>query len=209
LLTESSHTVKVNIPPVPTSTAHLYPRLAGSNWTCYLNQPTVILGRSNTTKSTDEKKNHVVHVDFGGSKAISRKHCEIRFSEKRDRWELYVYGRNGVKLNHVMKKPRDKPVVLTTGVLIEISNTRFVFILPNNYLKPNCEAPLTQSQKTNTDTDSEVNTPINEDLNMDKNMERAIAGLLVKHTSLYTFEIYEELKNSYDKTIEKVRCIVY
>jgi hypothetical protein len=130
LLTESSHTVKVNIPSVPPHEAHLYPRLAGSNWTCYLCQPCVVLGRSRTVTPQKRSRKNMVHVDLGDSKAISRRHCEIRFSPRRDRWELYVYGRNGVKINHVVKKPKDRPAVLKPSALIEIDKTKFVFILP-------------------------------------------------------------------------------
>ncbi|KAI8982489.1 hypothetical protein BDF20DRAFT_807522, partial [Mycotypha africana] len=131
LLTETSNKVEVNTPTIPPESAHLYPRLAGSDWTSYLSIPIVIVGRSEK-----RQKCNVVHIDFPDCKAISRRHCEFRFSNRRDCWELYVHGRNGIKVNHVPKRPGDKPIILKTGTLIEISNTRFVFIIPNSFIRP-------------------------------------------------------------------------
>lgn len=195
-MTESSHTVKVNTPSVPPNSAHLYPRLAGSNWTSYLTQPRVILGRSGmAVRSTRQNPAPAqVDLDFGGSKAISRKHCEIRFSASRDRWELYVHSRNGVKLNHIMKKPRDKPSVLKTGALLEICSTSFIFFLPNNYIKP-----------TDKKEDiSSVNTPENEDISLDHELEIALIQIFGNHASLSTTDILEKVRHTYTKPVEKV-----
>ncbi|KAI9481083.1 MAG: hypothetical protein EXX96DRAFT_565328 [Benjaminiella poitrasii] len=224
LLTDSSHIVKVNTPPVPSNSTHLYPRLAGSNWTSYLSQPRVVLGRSGTTvtsltsSSLDDvnqqdqrrsrKQQRSVDVDLGDSKAISRRHCEIRFSVRRDRWELYVYGRNGVKINHVIKKPGDKPSVLKSSDLIEIDHTSFVFILPNNnnYLKPRIDQKrLLQQQKSNDSErqiDSEVNTPKDHDIStqhINHELEIAVVKILEKNNSLNTKEIMEHLDKQVDK----------
>ncbi|KAI8075955.1 uncharacterized protein B0P05DRAFT_572667 [Gilbertella persicaria] len=189
LLTESSDTVKVNTPSVPLGEAHLYPRLAGSNWTSYLSQPNIVLGRS-VSQPTSKRKGKDVDVDFGSSKAISRRHCEIRFSTRRDRWELYVYSRNGVKINHLIKKPRDKPAVLKTGDLIEINNTSFVFILPTSFIKPRYPSQVIMSEG-------------NTDSNVDQELETAVVQLLEKNNCLNTVDIVDQLKSTTNKTLNK------
>ncbi|KAI8365654.1 hypothetical protein EDC96DRAFT_575237 [Choanephora cucurbitarum] len=190
LLTESSDTVKVNTPPVPAGDIHLYPRLAGSNWTSYLSIPCIVLGRSTATHPPASKRRQAtVDVDFGSSKAISRRHCEIRFSMRRDRWEIYVYGRNGIRINHAVKKPRDKPAVLKTGDLIEINQTSFVFILPNSFIKPRYPSQIESGE-------SEVNTPHDGDSNVDHKLEADVMQLLEQHVCLNTMEIVDKLKSS-------------
>ncbi|KAI8884071.1 hypothetical protein K501DRAFT_332961 [Backusella circina FSU 941] len=184
LLTESSHSVKVKN-TIPESSAHLYPRLAGSNWTCIISRNKIILGRS--TEKTQ------VDVDFGSSKAISRKHCEIRFSASRARWELVVYGGMGVKVNHVLKKKADKPTVLTTGSLIDINNTSFVFINPTN--KP----PPVQNEAQ---SESEANTPA-EEIVLDSQLEAALVELLEKKEKMETQAIISALNEKRNKPIEK------
>ncbi|KAG2173878.1 hypothetical protein INT43_005298 [Umbelopsis isabellina] len=104
------------------------PKLAGFSWTHYITYDNVILGRSQSNDDSDVKDAR--HVSFGTSKAISRKHAEIKHDTIKDRWELYVYGRNGVKLNGLFRKPPCKPVVLETGALIDIDGNQFVFVLP-------------------------------------------------------------------------------
>ncbi|KAL9558006.1 hypothetical protein MBANPS3_001106 [Mucor bainieri] len=204
LLTESAHTVKVNTLSVPPNTAHRYPRLAGSNWTCYISEPRIVIGRSATVAPGQKRarKEQRVHVDFVDSNTVSRRHCEIRFSARRERWELYVYGRNGIKINHVDKKPRDKPTVLKTGALIEINDTTFVFILPDNFIQPRYP-----SQRADDDgvEEPEIATPSDHhDIGVDRELESAIVALFNKaQTDLDITEIMAELKKTYSKPIEK------
>lgn len=184
----------MNTAPVAPDKAHLYPRLVGSNWTSYLSQPKTILGRSGTLPRTTRQKQLQVDIDFGSSKAISRKHCEIRYSVRRDRWELHVYGRNGIKLNQVAKKPRDKPNVLKTGALIEIYNTRCVFILPDNYIKPSINEKCV-----------DVNTPNEiEESSFDMDLEAAMIQAFNNHNDLGTTEILQQVQKNYNKSVEKV-----
>lgn len=143
-----------------------------------------------------------MHVDFVDSNTVSRRHCEIRFSARRERWELYVYGRNGVKINHVEKKPRDKPTVLKTSSLIEINNTTFVFILPENFIQPRYPS---QRGEDDGAEESEITTPNDHhDLGVDHELVSAIASLFNNHNNLNTREIMAELKKIYSKPIEKV-----
>ncbi|CEP10186.1 hypothetical protein [Parasitella parasitica] len=201
LLTESAHTVKVNTPSVPPNTAHLYPRLAGSDWTCYISEPRIVLGRSGLANPGQKRtrKDQIVHVNFEGSNLVSRRHCEIRFSARRERWELYVYGRNGVKIDHIEKKPREKPTVLKTSSLIEINDTIFVFILPDNFIRPRYP-----SQRVDEATDFEITT-LNDhnNLGIDYELETAIISLFDNHSHLDTKDILTALKKSSNKQIEK------
>lgn len=89
------------------------PKLAGFSWTHYITEDNVIIGRSPT--DGDNKSKDPRYINFGMSKAISRKHAEIKHNAASNRWELFVYGRNGVKLNGLYKKPPCKPVTLDTG----------------------------------------------------------------------------------------------
>lgn len=142
-----------------------------------------------------------MHVDFEGSNLVSRRHCEIRFSARRERWELYVYGRNGVKINHIEKKPRDKPTVLKTSSLIEINDTIFVFILPDNFIQPR----YASQRRDDNCTDTEVTTTNDQnDLGIDHELESKIISLFDNHTHLDTKDILTELNKTLSKPIEKV-----
>ncbi|KAI9484474.1 hypothetical protein BDB00DRAFT_792850 [Zychaea mexicana] len=137
LLTGSTdQDVKVHTPDVPPESTRLYPKLVGSHWECYITTDCLVLGRSPGPGAPPPRnaRQHRVDVDFGSHKRdVSRRHADIRFHAHKKRWELRVYGKNGVKVNHVWKRPRSGgSVVLTTGSLLEIGdNNRFVFILPD------------------------------------------------------------------------------
>lgn len=123
--------VIVNTPAVPPESASMYPKLVGSNWDCYITTDSIVLGRSPGSDTTLRRQTHgsKVDIDFGPDRRdISRQHAEIRFH--RDKWILRVYGRNGAKVNHVLRKPKSPPVTLSNGSLIEIVGHAFVFILP-------------------------------------------------------------------------------
>lgn len=161
-----------------------------------------MLGRTSTVISASQKRcrNNVVDVDLGDSKAISRRHCEIRFSSRRDRWELYVYGRNGVKIDHAVRKPKDKPTVLRPTTLIEIDKTRFVFILPNHYIKP------VQNSSEEGVLDFDAGTPNNnEESSINVELENAIIKLFETRLALSTKELVDKLKETYDKPVDKVK----
>lgn len=177
-----------------------------------MTRSSVIIGRSGANGKT------CPDIDFGNAtKAVSRKHCEIRYSHRRERWELIVFSRNGVIVNRLMKKPKDRPVVLQTGALIEINHTRFVFILPNQALKPMDEN--THSTQESSPSVKAV-TPAADELSeegatpdaaddtvvvLDQELESAVIQLFEKYKSLSTKEILKELESVYTKKpIEKV-----
>ncbi|KAI7879502.1 hypothetical protein K492DRAFT_237859 [Lichtheimia hyalospora FSU 10163] len=139
--------VIVNTAEVPPESASMYPKLVGSNWDCYITTNSIVLGRSPGSDTTLQQQ-RVIHgnkvdIDFGPDRRdISRRHAEIRFH--RDKWILRIYGRNGAKVNHVLRKPKSPPVTLSNGSLIEIVGHAFVFILP---MKPS--TPTTNNNSIN------------------------------------------------------------
>ncbi|CDH55864.1 hypothetical protein RO3G_06444 [Lichtheimia corymbifera JMRC:FSU:9682] len=140
--------VIVNTPDVPPESASTYPKLVGSNWDCYITTNSIVLGRSPGSDTTVQRQAHSnkVDIDFGPDRRdISRRHAEIRFH--RDKWILRIYGRNGAKVNHVLRKPKSPPVTLSNGSLIEIVDHAFVFILP---MKPSTPAASNNSINNHT-----------------------------------------------------------
>lgn len=106
-------TVNVLSPSVRPDQSHLYPTLAGSNWTCYITGDTVRLGRAPEYESQNATK-ETLDVDFCGSRHISRRHADIKFNAKKNHWELRVYGRSGVKVNHTLITKKRRSVPLTS-----------------------------------------------------------------------------------------------
>lgn len=108
-----------------------------------------------------------------------------------------MYGRNGVKINHVVKKPKDRPAVLKPSALIEIDKTRFVFILPNNYIKP---------IKNQNEEGSDFDVNNDEEVNIDLDLENTIVGIFeTQMSSLSTKELVDKLKETCNKPVDKVK----
>lgn len=90
--------------------------------------------------------------------------------------------------------------MLKTSSLIEINDTIFVFILPDNFIQPKYP-----SQRGDDGTDSEITTPNDHnDIGVDHELESSIRSLFEDYTHLDTKEIMAELKKIYNKPIEKV-----
>ena len=126
--------VQVHTPDVPPESTRLYPKLVSSHWECYITSDYLILGRSPGPDAPPPRsgRQHRVDVDFGSHRRdVSRRHADIRFNNSKQRWELRIYGRNGVKVNNVLKRPKTGSIVLNTGSLLEIGDNRCVFILPD------------------------------------------------------------------------------
>ncbi|KAI9008997.1 hypothetical protein CLU79DRAFT_775601 [Phycomyces nitens] len=159
LLIDSRTDVQVQAEQVPTETTHLYPKLAGFNWTCYITTESAVLGRSRTDQDKQTPRVGEVYIGLGSSKAISRRHAEIKYNPRRKRWEIRVAGRNSIKVGHLVKKRGDPPIGLSTGSLLDIGGVQSVFILPDGYSGPPQEVlPNTQS----TAHGSEAATPSSE-----------------------------------------------
>ena len=64
-----------------------FAKLSGQNWTYYLNETQIVIGRGEKESNVD--------VDLGPGKMVSRRHARIAYEE--EDWWLTVDGRNGLK----------------------------------------------------------------------------------------------------------------
>ena len=120
-----------------------YAKLAGSNWTYYVKDLKVNIGRPPdprpTTVGTDAtspaqppvRDAPTVDIDLGPSKMVSRQHATIEYDIERTRtWQLLVTGRNGMRLdNDMIKKGTRK--MLHSGQVLEIGGVQMMFVLPD------------------------------------------------------------------------------
>ncbi|ORX62734.1 hypothetical protein DM01DRAFT_1004366 [Hesseltinella vesiculosa] len=130
LLTMPESPVHVRSTPVPEEKCHLYPKLVASNWSCYITGDTIVLGRASVDGPSPK-----VDVDFHTDMRISRKHAVIKYNKKKSAWELHVFGRNGVKVNHTQFN-RSSRVPLTTMTYLNVGDNEFIFVLPESTAKP-------------------------------------------------------------------------
>lgn len=107
-----------------------YAKLAGQNWTYYVQTLNVVIGRG-----ADDNE---VQIDLGPAKVVSRKHATIQYNG--EFWELTVSGRNGVKIDRVVFKEGSKR--LYSGNVLEIGGVQMMFVLPDS--KPRVAAPYRQ-----------------------------------------------------------------
>lgn len=104
-----------------------YAKIAGRNWTYYVKTLKVSIGRNTESHAADE-----VDIDLGPSKVVSRRHAEIQYNLDARRWELFVYGRNGLKVDGVrVDLPYGAPFVLGSGNILDVGGTQMMFILPD------------------------------------------------------------------------------
>jgi FHA domain len=81
-----------------------FAKLAGQNWTYYLNETEIVIGRGEKEVSVD--------VDLGPGKLVSRKHARIAYED--EEWWLTVDGRNGVKVDGLLVDMNER-VMLSNG----------------------------------------------------------------------------------------------
>jgi hypothetical protein len=86
------------------SAERAFAKLSGQNWTYYLNDTQIVIGRGDKENSVD--------VDLGPGKMVSRRHACIAYEE--EEWWVTVFGRNGVKLDG-MSVQMDERVSLANG----------------------------------------------------------------------------------------------
>ncbi|QPG73974.1 hypothetical protein FOA43_001290 [Brettanomyces nanus] len=116
-----------------------YAKIAGRTWTYYVKTLKVIIGRNTESHSNNagggSNSSHDadhVDIDLGPSKVVSRRHALIQYNLEQRRWELFVYGRNGVKVDGVrLDLPYGAPYVLGSGNILDIGGTQMMFILPD------------------------------------------------------------------------------
>ena len=118
-----------------------YAKLSGPNWTYYVKDLEVSIGRNTDplnnplTENTDGvKSSYRVNIDLGPAKVVSRKHAIIKYNMNIGGWELHILGRNGAKVNfqRAHNGPSNPPIRLSSGTLLDIGGTQMMFILPDS-----------------------------------------------------------------------------
>lgn len=117
-----------------------YAKVSGANWTYYVKDLVIKIGRPpdnrpNTSGSPTpppmQKHEDMVKIDLGPNKSVSRSHAVISYDTNGEHnWQIYVTGRNGVKVDDETFKKESK-TVLRSGSVIEIGGVQMMFVLPN------------------------------------------------------------------------------
>ena len=124
---------------------HAYAKIAGRNWTYFVVDQTVNIGRAPdkdpdaqpagvASPAADAKEVPQVHIDLGPSKYMSRHHASIFYdAENPDGggWHLRINGRNGVRVNHHLLKRTDGHQ-LKSGDVLDIGGTQMMFVTPGD-----------------------------------------------------------------------------
>lgn len=122
-----------------------YAKIAGKDWTYYVHDQVVNIGRPPDDRQIpapqhgvsspvqDLKDQFPVHIDLGPSKIVSRHHASIFYDgESMDGggWYVRVNGRNGVRVDNQLLK-RGTKFQLHSGAILEIASTQMMFVMPN------------------------------------------------------------------------------
>ncbi|KAI9862757.1 MAG: transcription factor [Trichoglossum hirsutum] len=124
-----------------------YAKLAGRDWTYYVKRLKVNIGRppdpvrpSNADSAHSSPQpavalGDVVDIDLGPNKLVSRQHATIEYDMNGGRnWQIFVNGRNGVRLDELLLK-RGARADLSSGNVLEIGGTQMMFVLPDEQPK--------------------------------------------------------------------------
>jgi hypothetical protein len=123
-----------------------YAKLAGKDWTFYVKRLKNNIGRppegTNALPAHGESisgpdgrlsdelnEESGIHIDLGPSKMVSRLHAEIYFDSDAAQWNIYVSGRNGIRINNNTLR-RGERDLLVSGQVIEIGGVEMIFVLP-------------------------------------------------------------------------------
>lgn len=110
-----------------------YAKIAGCNWTYYVKSLAITIGRNTEVHSSNSNSNYeIIDIDLGPSKVVSRKHASIKFNLMTRKWQLFIIGRNGLKVNGFRQNPSTEPFDLSSGNIIDIGGTQMMFILPDS-----------------------------------------------------------------------------
>ena len=115
-------------------TVSAFAKVAGKDWTYYVNTTEVRIGRPpdgpsklESSPPLDNDDLMKIQIDLGPNKLVSRLHAEIFFDAEKGNWNLIVNGRNGAKINETTLK-RGQRLQLTSGDVIEIAGTEMMFV---------------------------------------------------------------------------------
>lgn len=128
-----------------------YAKIAGHNWTYFVKELKVTIGRNaESFKLGDEGG---AEIDLGPSKVVSRNHAVIEYNLQRRCWELFISGRNGLKVNgYRLNFTPNTPYELNSGNIIDIGGTQMMFILPDSPpIIPDFFRGLLQNKKPKTE----------------------------------------------------------
>jgi forkhead protein FKH len=100
------------------SAEQAFAKLSGQNWTYYLNETQIVIGRGD--------KENTVDVDLGPGKMVSRSHAQIAYED--EEWWLTVQGRNGLKADGLSIAMNEK-ITLSNGSVPFISPLIDVLVL--------------------------------------------------------------------------------
>ncbi|MCJ1274373.1 transcription factor [Puttea exsequens] len=111
-----------------------FAKLSGREWTYYVQQAEIILGRlpapfPNDTKTGSADPSEDVDIDLGPNKLISRGHAMLKYDEEDEYWYIHVHGRNGITVDNVRINPPGKKL-LKSGTILAIGGTEILFTLP-------------------------------------------------------------------------------
>ena len=117
-----------------------FAKVAGRDWTYYVKQLSVQIGRPSdavSRQSTEagarsspahtSEDSTAVHIDLGPNKLISRLHAELFYDNKDEKWHVIVNGRNGVRVNDRALR-RGQQTIVTSGDVVEIAGTQMMFV---------------------------------------------------------------------------------
>lgn len=109
----------------PATSTKAFAKLQGRGWDYYVQKLAIVLGRS-----PEMGASHDIDVFLGPNEGISKKHLRIEFNSSEQRWDLYCFGRLGVKVNGVKYEPFCHPVPLASKSLVQVESVEFYFLLP-------------------------------------------------------------------------------
>lgn len=139
-----------------------FAKIAGRNWTYYVKQTNVVIGRPNTKPKEmmgdeggvasavtgtvgDASGTMEIGIDLGPDHQVSRVHAEIQYQSESGEWLIHVNGRNGLHLDD-MRLERGQLCTLHSGAVLSILGTQMIFILPNEapFFHPDVRRELLQ-----------------------------------------------------------------
>lgn len=129
-----------------------YAKIAGHNWTYFVKELKVTIGRN--AESFKVGDDGGAEIDLGPSKVVSRNHAVIEYNLQRRCWELFISGRNGLKVNgYRLNFTPNTPYELNSGNIVDIGGTQMMFILPDSppVIPDFFRALLLQNKKQKTD----------------------------------------------------------
>ncbi|KAK9455438.1 fork head domain-containing protein [Dipodascopsis uninucleata] len=107
-----------------------YAKLAGANWTYYVRELRITIGRFSEPVLGHEDTQEAIDIDLGPAKVVSRRHAIIRYDINTRAWVIGITGRNGVKIDGRLYKD-GKTVELRSGNILDIGGVQMMFVLPD------------------------------------------------------------------------------